>query len=443
MQICEAFKYGQSKPYREFECPACRVDLHHTGCCCEVRPAIIPTNNSSRSIASLLAIPKTLQEYLSDAHASRGNHGTTEDKEGHTDNKQAATDNSQQLTDEERCFQDSDDDITDKEEDIHDSEDEDLDDDHIIANYRRNISSKTKEHNATYIEKKTARSAWFSHQSPDGASLITTNRPVVYDIGPIPQPGFTPVMRLRAAFPRINDLKGWDCRVVGGHLAEIVDPVCGQCVYDLTRYRWFKNKYDEIEPLWIDHNIHDPNIQADLPGGSLNRLPGISWKLAVQGVYLTAGKDENGWVTKPSWGRWPKELAFMLKARDWTLGVDFLDWKKACQNPDPLEPESERDWVPSEDFRRNGLMMSDMEGMGEYPDWEEMLEQPEWQARGISKVPRNHWNDGPSHILNRWLEGYGKVIFQTDRFSYTARHTHEEYVSVVQEGLELQGPAWF
>lgn len=38
----EAFKYGQSKRYRELERPGLqnRLDLYHMGCCCEVRPAI-------------------------------------------------------------------------------------------------------------------------------------------------------------------------------------------------------------------------------------------------------------------------------------------------------------------------------------------------------------------------------------------------------------------
>ncbi|KAK3487497.1 uncharacterized protein B0T23DRAFT_431165 [Neurospora hispaniola] len=350
MDLAECHKYGQSKPYRKFECPVCRTDLHYTGCCCEVRPAIIPTNKSTCSIACLLALPKTFLEVSRDAPTARLDQDTTVDG---TDVRQDTTDASQDSSDEEKDCSDSDENVADKVNDMEDDE--------IIANYRHNITPAAN--NDNYIERKTAGSPRFSQQGPNGAIRILTPRPVIYDINSIRQPGFYPVMRLRAQYPDLNNPKGWDCRIVGGRLSDVVDPVCGQRMYDLTRYRWLKNKYDEIEPQWRDYEAPGATVPANLPGAGLNQFPGVSWKLAVSAVYLSAGQDANG-----------------------------------------------------------GLKLSDMEGMGEYPDWDERLEQPEWQARGVSKIPRDHWGHGPRHVMGRWMPGHGKIIFQTDKFSYCALH---------------------
>ncbi|KAK3502440.1 hypothetical protein B0T13DRAFT_460669 [Neurospora crassa] len=422
MDVAECHKYGQSKPYRKFECPVCRTDLYYTGCCCKVRPAIIPTNKSTRSIASLLALPKTFLEVSRDAPTARLDQDTTVDG---TDVRQDTTDANQDSSDEEKDCPDSDENVADKENDMEDDE--------IIANYRRNITPAA---NDNYIERKTVGSPWFSQQGPNGAIRMLTPRPVIYDINSIRQPGFYPVMRLRAQYPDLNNPKGWDCRIVGGRLSDVVDPVCGQCMYDLTRYRWLKHKYDEVEPAWKGYKAYDSTLPDklpngdDLPGAGLRQFPGLSWKLAVINAYLCL--DSNGRKRQPTWGRWPRELDYMLKQRGWTEGVDFVDWKKAeampavhpkqseetprdlgavsqflshlcrfftmanneetrdTEGPDAEDPEAMAlsvDWNPSQRALDNGLRLCDMEGMGPYPDWDELLEEPSWRAHGISKVP--------------------------------------------------------
>lgn len=304
------------------------------------------------------------------------------------------------------------------------------------------------------------------------------------------------MMRLRTQYPRLHDPRGWDCRVVGGRLDKIVDPVCSQCLYDLTRYRWLKHKYDEIEPAWKGYNAYDSTLPDklpngnDLPGAGLRQSPGFSWKLAVINACLCS--DSNGRKRRPTWGRWPRELDYMLKQRGWTEGVDFVDWKKAEAMPATHPKQSEEtprdlgavnrflcrlyrfftksnteetrdtegpdaedlgtlalliDWNPSQRALDNGLRLCDMEGMGPYPDWDELLEEPAWRAQGISKIPRDRWGQAfgrkvQDHVLGEWVEGHGHVILQTDKFSFCSRRRLRQPMQGPREASRSRCSFW-
>ncbi|KAJ4404560.1 hypothetical protein N0V85_004847 [Neurospora sp. IMI 360204] len=145
----------------------------------------------------------------------------------------------------------------------------------------------------------------------------------------------------------------------------------------------------------------------------------------------------------------------MLEQRGWTEGVDFVDWKKAEQIPDTPKPSGETrdtensdtensdtensdtensdtenpdtedpetlalsvDWKPSKRALDNGLHLCDIEGMGPYPDWDEVLGEPVWRAHGISKIPRDRWGHAlgrqvQEHVFGGWVEGHGQLLFE-------------------------------
>lgn len=239
-----------------------------------------------------------------------------------------------------------------------------------------------------------------------------------------------------------------------------MDPVCGQCVYDLTRYRWLKHKYDVIEPAWRGYSGHHSTLPKkqpsgdDLPGAGLRQFPGLSWKLAVINAYLCL--DASGQEKKPAWGRWPKELDYMLRQRGWTKGIEFVDGKKAETAPATLKPSDETpsilqtlnqflsrlsrywkiaitghtgdtedpeilallvDWKPSQRALDNGLRLCDMDGMG--PSTMTRTSSSKIRPRSggpvaSARLPRDCW--GQAHVLGKVLEGHGLVIMQTDNF---------------------------
>ncbi|KAJ4404559.1 hypothetical protein N0V85_004846 [Neurospora sp. IMI 360204] len=392
MDLSECYRYGQSKPYREFACPICKTDLHHSGCCCEIRPVMIPTNKPKDRLVNLLALPKTFLEVPRDTRTTVNESDTAEDNEENTDNEQDVPDDEYNRGDDKQDKPDDKQGVPD-EEHVTTNEEADV----IIEGYRQKLTPAYNNHRV----RRFPNYSDLIQQESGGSTVILPARPLVYDIQTIPQPGFYPVMRLRAQYPNIQDPNGWNCRVTGGRLDKVVDPngwncrvtggrldkvvdpVCGQCIHDLTRYRFLQHKYDEAEPYWPGYDAHRPTLPGHLDGGGLRQFSGLSWKHAVIFVYLRA--DNNDWTTKPNWGRWPIELDFMLQARGWAKGVEFVDWKKGCS-------ELEGDWVPRPSF--NGLRSRfELEGMGYYPDWDELFEQPYWRARGITKIPRNHWSD--------------------------------------------------
>lgn len=335
MDLVKCYEYGQSKLYRSFECPICRTDLHHPGCCCEVRPAMIPTNQCEQGIDVIMALPTTYLEVHRDARASPVDNCMTESAKDDRDDKQDRTDDDYDLPDIEQ-------DTLDDGHEVGDDQDSIIDDE---ENSDGRIYGRNRQATNNYPSDKSRTSSRYSQQQPDGSVRTITDRPVVYDINTIPQPTFSPMMRLRAQYPRLHDARGWDCRVVDGRLDKIVDPVCGQCLYDLTRYRWLKHKYDEIEPAWEGYNAHDSTLPDklpngnDLPGAGLRQFPGLSWRLAVINVYLCL--DSKGRKRQSTWGRWPRELDYMLKQRGWTEGVDFVDWKTAEVMPATHPKQSE------------------------------------------------------------------------------------------------------
>ncbi|KAK3399927.1 hypothetical protein B0T20DRAFT_477783 [Sordaria brevicollis] len=412
MDLVECYRYGQSKPYRKFDCPICKADLHHAGCCCEVRPVMIPTNNPGDHLSNILALPRTLVEALRDPNATPNGPDAPEHNHVNTNYHPDCPDDHQDIRDDDQGVLD-DAELTPQDTDharVPTQEEDDL----VIAGYGRKFN--TAHENRDF--KRLPKSSRLKQVDSNGSTVVLPARPLVYDVQGMPQPGFYPLMRLGAQYPNLQEPNGWGCSVTGGRLDKVVDAVCGQCAHDLTRYRAFYTT-------------------KHLDGGNLNQFSGLSLKLAVTAVYLRA--DKNGWVTKPSWGRWPKELDFMLQARGWTQGINFVDWKKGCA-------EVEGDWVPKPAMAYHGLRSSsDLEGMGPYPDWDELLQQPYWQARGITKVPRNHWIN--NHTLGTWVEGFGTVIFMTAKFSYTARYTPnqarkklaDEQLSKGKEVEEIEG----
>ncbi|KAK1780218.1 hypothetical protein QBC45DRAFT_409382 [Copromyces sp. CBS 386.78] len=458
MDLVAGYKYGKSKLYRRFECPACRTDLHHSGCCCEVRPVMIPINQCEKGVDIIMALPRTLLAPR-DARAASVDKSTTESKKFDTDDKQDETDEEYDLTDNEQDTPDERQAMNDGQDNM--SDEGDNSDGRLYARNRQSVDNHSSDKSRTLPR--------YSQKNPDGSVRTFTDRPVVYDINNIPQPSSFPLGRLRAQNPRLNDPRGWDCRVVGGRLEDVVDPVCGQCVYDLTRYRWLKYKYDELEPAWKGYNSHHSTLPEKrpngdvLPGAGLRKFPGLSWKLAVINAYLCL--DSRGLEKKPTWGRWPRELDYMLKQRGWTKGVEFVDWKKAEPIPSTPKPSAETqrdfgvmnrflsgirsfliianteethetedpetlalsvDWKPSQRALDNGLRLCDMEGMGPYHDWDELLEEPVWRALGISKVARDRWaqafgREVQAHVLGKYLEGHGRIIMQTDNFSFYTR----------------------
>lgn len=440
MDAAAIWKYGQNKLYRKFECPVCKTDLHHSGCCCEIRPAMIPTNQCEKGTETILVLPGT---FLDDEPA-------TDSKVDNRENRQDGMDDEYYQMDTEKAIPDNrskrngnqnsmgtKDDNPDNMGDKDGSSDSvsDDDDDPFGRLYDPDRYSADD-----YFPYDFLPSSAFNMPKPDGSERMVTNRLVVYDIGKIPQPLMLPRMRLRAQFSRLGDPRGWDCRVTGGRLDHVVDPVCGQCLYDLTRYRWLLYKYDVIEMAWIGYNCHDPFLPEDLPGGGLQQFSGLSWKLAVIAAYLCS--DSNGQEKKPTWGRWPQELDYMLRERCWTKGVVFVDWRKAEKMPEaPPKPSGEAsnsedtdaedpealalsvDWQPSEQALANGLRIRDMDGMGGYIDWDEFLQVPGISDLGISKVPMDRWGQAfgrkvQKHEPLEYLEGHGEVILQTENFSY-------------------------
>lgn len=296
---------------------------------------MIPTNQCEQGIDVIMALPTTYLEVHRDARASPVDNCMTESAKDDRDDKQDRTDDDYDLPDIEQ-------DTLDDGHEVGDDQDSIIDDE---ENSDGRIYGRNRQATNNYPSDKSRTSSRYSQQQPDGSVRTITDRPVVYDINTIPQPTFSPMMRLRAQYPRLHDARGWDCRVVDGRLDKIVDPVCGQCLYDLTRYRWLKHKYDEIEPAWEGYNAHDSTLPDklpngnDLPGAGLRQFPGLSWRLAVINVYLCL--DSKGRKRQSTWGRWPRELDYMLKQRGWTEGVDFVDWKTAEVMPATHPKQSE------------------------------------------------------------------------------------------------------
>ncbi|CCC09106.1 hypothetical protein SMACR_03065 [Sordaria macrospora] len=232
------------------------------------------------------------------------------------------------------------------------------------------------------------------------------------------------------------------------------------------------------EPTRHDIGPTTPIPQAGLQG--VHRLASMEL-----GVYNKYGQSKPGQEKKPTWGRWPKELDYMLKQRGWTKGVEFVDWKKAETGPAIPEPSDETpsnlqalnqflnrisrywknaitgqttdtedpetlalsvDWKSSQRALDNGLRLCDMEGMGPYYDWDELLEAPVWRARGISKVACDRWGQAfgrevQAHALGGVLEGPGLVIMQTDNFSLCVKYKVER-IPRQGEAIQSRWPLW-
>ncbi|KAK3956634.1 hypothetical protein QBC32DRAFT_402434 [Pseudoneurospora amorphoporcata] len=193
MDLSECYQYGQSKPYREFGCPICRTDLHHAGCCCEIRPVMIPTNKPEDRLGDLLVLPRTLLEALRDIRVTPNDQNTANDDEANADSEQDSSDDEYPVGDGEQGVPDDD------QATINDEED-----DAIIEGYRQRLTP-------TYDNQRVKRFPNYSRLIPkesNGSTVYLPARPLVYDIQTIPQPGFYPVMRLRAQYPDIQDPNG-------------------------------------------------------------------------------------------------------------------------------------------------------------------------------------------------------------------------------------------